>query len=44
MTLGDIVDQLHDEHGLAHAGASEEADLAAFAVRLEQVYDLDTGI
>ena len=27
--LGDVVDELHDEHGLADAGAAEEADLAA---------------
>ena len=27
--LGDVVDQFHDENGLAHAGAAEQADLAA---------------
>ena len=27
--LGDVVDELHDEHGLADAGAAEQADLAA---------------
>jgi hypothetical protein len=26
---GDVVDQLLDQHGLAHAGAAEQADLAA---------------
>ena len=41
--LGDVVDQLHDEHGLAHAGAAEQADLAALGVRREQVHDLDAG-
>ncbi len=42
--LGHVVDQLHDEHGLAHAGAAEEADLAALGVRGQEVYDLGRGI
>jgi hypothetical protein len=42
--LGDVVDELHDEHGLADAGAAEEADLAALAVRGEEVDDLDAGL
>ena len=42
--LGDVVDQLLDEHGLADAGAAEQADLAAAAVRGEQVDDLDAGL
>ena len=33
-----------DEHGLADAGAAEEADLAALAVRGEEVDDLDAGL
>ena len=44
MLLGDVVDQLLDEHGLADAGAAEEAGLAALGVRLEQVDDLDAGL
>jgi hypothetical protein len=39
--LGDVVDELLDEHGLAHAGAAEEADLAALLVGREQVDHLD---
>ena len=42
--LGDVVDQLQDEHGLADAGAAEQAGLAALGVRLEQVDDLDAGL
>ena len=42
--LGDVVDQLLDEHRLAHAGAAEEADLAALHVRGEEVDDLDAGL
>ena len=41
--LGDVVDQLLDEHGLADAGAAEQADLAALGVGREQVDDLDAG-
>ncbi len=41
--LGDVVDEFLDEHGLAHAGAAEEADLAALGVRREKVHDLDAG-
>ena len=29
---GDVVDQLLDQHGLAHAGAAEQADLAALGI------------
>src|ERR1044071_8459467 len=42
--LGDVVDQLLEQHGLADAGAAEQADLAAAAVRREQVDDLDPGL
>ena len=30
VALRDVVDELHDEHRLADAGAAEEADLAPF--------------
>src|SRR5829696_1818499 len=42
--LGDVADQLLDEHGLAHARAAEQADLPALGVRGEQVDDLDAGL
>ncbi len=42
--LGDVVDQLLDQHRLAHAGAAEEADLAALHVGREEVDDLDAGL
>ena len=42
--LGDPADHLGDEHGLAHAGAAEQADLAALQVGREQVDDLDAGL
>src|SRR5262245_58412185 len=42
--LGDVVDELLDQHGLADAGAAEEARLAALRVRLEQINDLDARL
>ena len=42
VSLGHVVDQLHDEYGLAHAGAAEETDLAALHVGGQQVHDLGT--
>ena len=41
---GDVVDELLDDDGLAHAGAAEQADLAALDVGGEQVDDLDAGL
>jgi hypothetical protein len=38
---GDVVDQLHDDDRLAHAGPAEEAHLASLGVRLEEIDDLD---
>ena len=42
--LRDPVDHLLDQHGLAHAGAAEQADLAARDIGGEQVDDLDAGL
>ena len=42
--LGDVVDQLLDQDGLADAGAAEEADLAALHVGSDQVDDLEAGL
>ena len=44
MLHGDVVDELHDDDGLADAGAAEQPDLAALQIRLEQVDDLDAGL
>ena len=41
--LGDVVDQFHDDDGLADAGAAERADLAALQERADEVNDLDAG-
>ena len=42
--LGDVVDQLHDDDGLADARAAERADLAALGEGADQVDDLDAGL
>ena len=44
MRLGDVVDQLHDDDGLADAGAAEQPDLAALGVGGEQIHHLDAGL
>ena len=44
MLLGDPVDHLLDDDGLADAGTAEQADLAALHVGLEQVDDLDARL
>ena len=40
----DVVDELHDDDRLAHAGAAEQADLAALQEGLDQVDDLHAGL
>ena len=44
MLDGDVADQLHHGHGLADAGAAEQADLAALGERAHQVDHLDAGL
>jgi hypothetical protein len=39
--LGDVVDQLHDDHGLADPGPAEKANLAAPRIGLDQIDHLD---
>ena len=43
MQLGNVVDQFHDDHGLAHTSAAKGADLSAFQKGTDQVDDLDAG-
>ncbi len=42
--LGDVADQFLDQHGLAHARAAEQADLAALGKRGEQVDGFQAGL
>ena len=41
MRFRDVVDEFHDQNGLADTGATEQADLAALCVRREKIDDLD---
>mmetsp|Transcript_11256 Transcript_11256/g.12726 ORF Transcript_11256/g.12726 Transcript_11256/m.12726 type:complete len:219 (-) Transcript_11256:237-893(-) len=43
MSLGDVVDQFHDQHRLAHTSTTEQPDLASLGVRGQQVHDLDAS-
>src|SRR5690606_21465464 len=43
VALGDVVDEFHHVHGLADAGAAEQADLTALGERADQVDHLDAG-
>jgi hypothetical protein len=40
----DVIDELHDDDRLADAGAAEETDLAALAVRLQEIDDFNAGL
>ena len=44
MTLGDVVDQLHDDDRLADTRAAEKADLPAFYEWRDQIDDLDARL
>jgi len=41
--LGHVVDELHDDDGLADASPAEQSDLAALGIGCEQVDNLDAG-
>lgn len=44
MGLGNVVDELHDEHRLADASAPEKANLATTLVRRQQVHHLHSAV
>ena len=39
--FGHVIDQFHDQHGLADAGATKQADFATLGIWREQIDDLD---
>ena len=41
--FGDVVDELHDHHGLAHTRTTEHATLAALEQRADEINHLDAG-
>jgi hypothetical protein len=41
--LRDVIDQLHDDDGLADAGATERSDLTTLQEGADQIDDLDAG-
>ena len=42
VSLGDVVDQLHDKHSLSDSCSSEQTDLSSLSVWGQQIYDLNT--
>src|SRR5207237_459282 len=42
--LRDVVDEFHDDDGLADAGATEQTDLAALEEGLNEVDDFNAGL
>jgi len=43
VSLGNIVDQLHDKYGLANTGTTKETNLSTLDIGGQQVYDFDTS-
>ena len=43
VAFGDIVNQLHDEHGFTYTSTTKQANLTTFHIRFEQVDNLNTG-
>mmetsp|Transcript_59631 Transcript_59631/g.122294 ORF Transcript_59631/g.122294 Transcript_59631/m.122294 type:complete len:370 (+) Transcript_59631:679-1788(+) len=43
VSLGDVVDQLHDEHSLADTGTPEKSDLSSLGIWRQEIHDLDTS-
>ena len=43
VTFGNVVNQLLNQHGFTHAGATEQTDFTTFGIRLKQVNNLNTG-
>ena len=41
MLLCDIIDKLHNKHGLTNAGTAEKTDLTALGIGADKVDDLD---
>ena len=42
--LGDVIDELHDDHGLAHASAAEGTDFTTLSEGRDEIDDLDAGL
>merc|ERR1719188_2851292 len=44
MTLGDVVNQLHNKDGLADTSTAEQTNLTSLDIRGQEIDDLDTGL
>jgi hypothetical protein len=43
VSLSDVVNKLHDKHGLADTGTTEETNLTSLSVRSQKINNLDTS-
>merc|ERR1712055_644178 len=43
VSLGHVVDQLHDQDSLAHTGSTEQTNLTSLSIGSQQVHHLDTS-
>mmetsp|Transcript_22005 Transcript_22005/g.31929 ORF Transcript_22005/g.31929 Transcript_22005/m.31929 type:complete len:285 (+) Transcript_22005:634-1488(+) len=43
VVLSNVVDELHDDHGLAHTSTTKQTNLSSLGVGGQQVHHLDTG-
>ena len=44
MSLGDVVNELHDEHSFADSSSTKESDLSSLGVRSEEIHHLDSSL
>src|SRR5262249_42795683 len=44
VAFGNVIDQFHDHHRLAHPGAAKRSDFAAFRKGTNQIDHLDAGL
>ena len=42
MLLSNVVNELHNEHGLSNASTAKQTNLSSFAIRLNKVYDFNS--
>ena len=43
MSLGNIVDELHNKHSLSNSSSSKESNFASFLVGRQHIYDLQNA-
>src|SRR3954469_679777 len=44
MLFSNVIDEFHDDNGLANTGSPEQSDLAALQERLDEINDFNAGL